>query len=293
MQTGICSGDRRAETQDQTLGGNDVQKGIHPIKAKAELDWSTFDHQQRSEAATQRVLLMSGMATVSVVLLAIAGYLHLQRPPETLQTVAQLQAPAQLETQLLEEEGLAPRIEPDALPVRTLAALPASVEVDDAIEVVSRAPLPAETLLPAAPLEPIEPEVGRKMYELSAQAPCVSKLQHTARDLTLYFELSSAILDVEQLEKTRRIGEALAACPEAALQLWGHADESGDEVANFDLSQERARSILAAFSAMGYDTGRIEAVAFGDTRPNTKGVTDTSYDRRVEFRVIPKPVIGE
>lgn len=272
-----------------------MQKGSYPIKAKDTLDWSKFDHQQQSEAATHRVLLMSGMVTVSVVLLAIAGYLHLQEPPETLQTIAQLEAPAELETQVLEDEGLDMHIQPDALPVRTLAAFPAREVETEALEVVSRAPLPAETLLPAAPYAPLEPEgkiapeASQRMYQLSAQYPCVAALQQRARELTLYFELSSATLDVEQLEKTRLVGEALDSCPEAALQLWGHADETGDELVNFDLSKERARSILAAFSAMGYDTTRIDAVAFGDTRPTADGAADTSYDRRVEFRVIPRP----
>lgn len=254
-----------------TLGGKKVQRGAIPEQVPQGLDWSGINHQRKSEAAAQRVLLMSSMAVVSVVLLAIAGALHLTRPDESVSLA------------LVEDPVIT------AAPVQPIPTLtnfrpkarPVMQERPEPIEVVSRAPTPVETF-------PSQPDLDER-YELSTPAQCVRDLQASARAATLYFDLSSVALNVDQLDLTRRIGDALSDCPQAALQLWGHADGSGDDVENYKLSGERAHNTLAAFSAMGFDTKRIEAVAFGATRPSAQGDADDAYDRRVEFRVIPRP----
>lgn len=216
---------------------------------------------------------MASMATVSVVLLAIAGVLHVSRPAETL-TLAVAEEPAAIP---VPPKMFAPslgNIRPNPRPEEVpLPEVP--------LEIVARAPTPVETF-------PSEPP-AKDVYTLSTPAECVHDLQRKARAATLYFDLSSVVLNVDQLDTARQIGAALSQCPEAALQLWGHADGSGDDVENYKLSGDRARNTLAAFSAMGFDTKRIETVAFGASRPSAQGDADDAYDRRVEFRIIPAP----
>lgn len=282
-------GDRRAVIERQTLGGNYVQRESNPIQAKQPPDWSKFDHQQQSEAATHRVLLLSGMATVSVVLLTIAGYLHLNSPSESVQSVAQAAAAPAFESAIASIRPPATRPTFDEWQSDPAYDEQVTMPEEAPIEVVARAPTPEETFVAPPVIEPrTEPE-GLSFYTLNARSPCVAALQQVARETTLYFELGSVVLDMAQLEQARKIGQKLQDCPEAALQLWGHADGTGDEIDNYRLSSERARNIMAAFSAMGFDTARVEAVALGDSRPNLQGAQDGSYDRRVEFRVIPRP----
>jgi outer membrane protein OmpA-like peptidoglycan-associated protein len=86
----------------------------------------------------------------------------------------------------------------------------------------------------------------------------------------------------------RPIAKSLSNCPDATLQVWGHADGStGNDRTNLALSRDRAQNTVAAFAAMGFSTDRVEVLALGATRPAAEGDTDSALDRRVEFKVIP------
>ena len=228
-------------------------------------DWDELDKQREAEAAAQRRRLLGGMSASAILLLSVAGYLHIMRPDPP-GTIARLDSSAQIESAAQD----APR-----LPEQKAEAFE---PLPGPLETVTRAPFD---------VEPFSETEASGRYELSNVAPCVRDLQRLALGTTLYFELSSIILTVDQLEKARSIGQALTDCPEAALQLWGHADGSGNDLENMKLSRDRAQNLLAAFSAMGFDTERMDAVAFGATRSAEAG--DFSKDRRVEFRVIPSP----
>lgn len=71
------------------------------------------------------------------------------------------------------------------------------------------------------------------------------------------------------------------------IRIDGHADGSGSEKINTQLSQVRANSVKEYLIARGVDAARIKVQAFGSTQPIASNDTEAgkSKNRRVEIRV--------
>jgi outer membrane protein OmpA-like peptidoglycan-associated protein len=240
------------------------------------LDWTGLNPPEQDHAAAQRVLLLASMSVAAVLFLTAAGLLHLARAPDVAaHSVAELSVDAAPATDDTPQA-------PPALALNRPVAAPVPEPAPEPVEYVTRR-------LPMEPVSPPRLQTPEETNTFVSPAPCVRNLQAVAQEATLYFELGSYVLNVDQIATARAIGRGIADCPEAALQVWGHADGSGGDQFNAALSGNRARNTLAALSAMGFDTSRMEFVAFGATRPLAEGDADGAHDRRVEFRVIPRP----
>lgn len=73
---------------------------------------------------------------------------------------------------------------------------------------------------------------------------------------------------------------------DAALRLLveGHTDATNTDAYNLDLSERRARSVVAALVKLGVEPGRLQAKGFGRTRPVADNATaqGRALNRRVE-----------
>lgn len=80
----------------------------------------------------------------------------------------------------------------------------------------------------------------------------------------------------------------LAANPDAVIEVGGHTDTVGEEVANQALSQRRADAVVAALAGRGV-TNNLEARGYGESRPK-QSPDDTpeqqQANRRIEFRIV-------
>ena len=78
---------------------------------------------------------------------------------------------------------------------------------------------------------------------------------------------------------------------EAALRLLveGHTDATNTDAYNLDLSERRARNVVAALVKRGVEAGRLQAKGFGRTRPVADNATaqGRALNRRVEVSVLP------
>jgi peptidoglycan-associated lipoprotein len=76
--------------------------------------------------------------------------------------------------------------------------------------------------------------------------------------------------------------------PGVRLRVSGHADERGSDEYNLALSQRRAAATKRYFTDNGIDPSRIEIVGYGEERPATNGMDETSFaqNRRAEFEII-------
>ena len=78
---------------------------------------------------------------------------------------------------------------------------------------------------------------------------------------------------------------------EAALRLLveGHTDATNTDAYNLDLSERRARNVVAALVRRGVDASRLQAKGFGRTRPVADNATaqGRALNRRVEVSVLP------
>jgi outer membrane protein OmpA-like peptidoglycan-associated protein len=85
------------------------------------------------------------------------------------------------------------------------------------------------------------------------------------------------------------VADALAATPEIRrMTIDGHTDDVGDDGANLELSERRARNVMAWLVEHGIAASRLEAHGYGESRPLQRGRSTRarSVNRRVMFRIL-------
>jgi outer membrane protein OmpA-like peptidoglycan-associated protein len=107
-------------------------------------------------------------------------------------------------------------------------------------------------------------------------------------NLVIGFEKDSAILTGEAKSNLDILAAALKtpSLSVASFAIEGHADASGTDEYNQDLSTRRAQSVMAYLKRQGVDIAKLRAKGFGETQPIAG---DDPYDpanRRVEIRLI-------
>lgn len=101
------------------------------------------------------------------------------------------------------------------------------------------------------------------------------------------FDLGSAEPSEEEVERIRGIVDPVRdwAAPEVAIE--GHADRSGADTYNQDLSALRAETVRQLLERLGIEPIALDVRAFGETRPvvvTADGVPE-ARNRRVEVRI--------
>ena len=83
--------------------------------------------------------------------------------------------------------------------------------------------------------------------------------------------------------------DTMNAFPEVRVSIEAHTDSLGGEAENFTLSRQRAIAVARYLTAQGISVDRLEARAFGETRPIADNTSRAGrlLNRRVEFRTIP------
>ena len=78
----------------------------------------------------------------------------------------------------------------------------------------------------------------------------------------------------------------IKAFPDVRISVQAHTDSAGAEDANLDLSRRRALAVVRYLTAQGVSLDRLEARAFGESRPIADNSTRAGrlLNRRVEFR---------
>jgi outer membrane protein OmpA-like peptidoglycan-associated protein len=97
-------------------------------------------------------------------------------------------------------------------------------------------------------------------------------------------EGSAEILPAHALELDRVVN-IMKALPNISVLVIGHADQRGDEAANFAISDERARAVLNYLLYLGISPTRLASRAAGETDLLTLAEDDTALElnRRTEF----------
>lgn len=77
----------------------------------------------------------------------------------------------------------------------------------------------------------------------------------------------------------------LRANPALRLAVEGHTDNTSTVAHNQQLSEARARAVVAALTAQGTAADRLQAAGFGQTQPLADNATETgrAQNRRVEL----------
>jgi outer membrane protein OmpA-like peptidoglycan-associated protein len=119
-----------------------------------------------------------------------------------------------------------------------------------------------------------------------SQADCVVTLGEKISGLNVPFEMSSSTLPAAAPATLRDVAMILQNCGTAKLMIKGHSDSTGPEMANIQISWERADRTMSQLIELGAPAAQLEAFGFGTRVPLTPQTEATAPEnRRVDFRV--------
>jgi outer membrane protein OmpA-like peptidoglycan-associated protein len=106
----------------------------------------------------------------------------------------------------------------------------------------------------------------------------------------IFFDFAKATLRNESFNELKRIFPYFEKFPNLKIEISGHTDAIGSDVANINLSDARANSVREYLTRNGVRIDKVEAVGYGESEPVASNDTDEGrqYNRRVEFKVLEK-----
>ncbi|MEC9466049.1 MAG: OmpA family protein, partial [Myxococcota bacterium] len=87
-----------------------------------------------------------------------------------------------------------------------------------------------------------------------------------------------------------QISQVLKSNPQLKIKIEGHTDSSGAADYNLQLSDSRAKAVAEALVKRGIDSGRLQAIGYGESRPiaSNSSKSGRATNRRVEFNIVKK-----
>ena len=103
------------------------------------------------------------------------------------------------------------------------------------------------------------------------------------------FATNSADINANFYPVLNSVGLVLKEFDKTVVDVAGHADSTGDEAKNLDLSQRRAGSVSSYLAAQGANAQRLITVGYGEGRPVASNDTPEgrAQNRRVEITLQP------
>lgn len=103
------------------------------------------------------------------------------------------------------------------------------------------------------------------------------------------FQTNSADINAGFYQVLNSVALVLKEFDKTVVDVAGHADSTGDEAKNMELSQRRASSVSSYLGAQGVNPQRLIAVGYGETRPIASNDTPEgrAQNRRVEITLQP------
>jgi OOP family OmpA-OmpF porin len=122
-----------------------------------------------------------------------------------------------------------------------------------------------------------------------APADCQRQIRSLAQQAPIRFQANSAKPSPASQRQLDRIAEVARRCPGARIGIAGFTDSSGSELANRQLSFNRAQGVLAHLAAAGVPRERMTASGYGPLRPVASNDTaeGRARNRRIEFEIQP------
>lgn len=117
---------------------------------------------------------------------------------------------------------------------------------------------------------------------------CEGRFEILSRTGSIYFSTGSARLDVKSTPLLDNLHDIVNRCPDLAIEVGGHTDSDGSEVANQRLSERRAAAVASYLQSKGIPASRMKAIGYGETQPLVANTSqeNKARNRRIEFSVI-------
>jgi flagellar motor protein MotB len=132
-------------------------------------------------------------------------------------------------------------------------------------------------------IETVPMETGMVSVDAATMAEDIAAAGHVA--LYINFDFDKAEIKPESQPIIEEIAKLLQDNPSLNLTIEGHTDNVGTPAYNKQLSEARARSVVAALTAQGIEARRLEAEGYGQDKPIADNSTDEgrARNRRVEL----------
>jgi outer membrane protein OmpA-like peptidoglycan-associated protein len=103
------------------------------------------------------------------------------------------------------------------------------------------------------------------------------------------FQTNSADINAAFYQVLNSVALVLKEFDKTVVDVAGHADSTGDDAMNMELSQRRATSVSSYLAAQGVSAQRLITVGYGETRPiaSNDTVEGRQQNRRVEITLQP------
>lgn len=117
---------------------------------------------------------------------------------------------------------------------------------------------------------------------------CVGRFEILSRTGNINFTPASARLSNDSFPLLDNLYDIVNRCPELDIEIGGHTDSDGSDVANQRLSERRAGAVAAYLKSKGIPTARMHIVGYGEARPVRPNDSreNKARNRRIEFTVL-------
>ena len=104
----------------------------------------------------------------------------------------------------------------------------------------------------------------------------------------IFFEFDKATLLPESKTELDKLSDILVDYPHMRIEISGHTDNVGSDAYNQNLSEERAKSVVAYLLEKDVETARLTYRGYGSSKPLVANETDQgrAVNRRVAFTVV-------
>lgn len=104
----------------------------------------------------------------------------------------------------------------------------------------------------------------------------------------VFFDFDQVTLKPESFPELNRLVKLLGERATMTVSIEGHADATGTETYNLDLSKRRATAVQKYITGKGVEASRVNIAFFGESKPVESNATKEGRrkNRRVEFRII-------
>ena len=103
----------------------------------------------------------------------------------------------------------------------------------------------------------------------------------------ILFDYNSAALRSSSRDELSEMSDVFEKYSQTTIAVEGHADSTGSESYNQSLSERRASSVARYLRSMGVDSGRLDTLGFGESRPRASNgsASGRQQNRRVEIKI--------
>ena len=128
---------------------------------------------------------------------------------------------------------------------------------------------------------------GRENMELDIN---LSKIEKQSKETlnNIFFDTGSAKLRPDSDVELKKLTEMLKRNAKLAVEISGHTDDVGNDKANLDLSNLRAKAVVDYLKQNGIQESRLVAIGYGETQPKVKNDSETNrqLNRRIELKIL-------